>query len=148
MAKMYGGKPTRWSYIEQFQQLDREWPDLRSQVRSLTLEGKLTLKQYLVDSRVDKDRAYVRVKGILAQARGVESITKYILRFPLKDFVAGYDALKAYTEIARDLVSQATRLPLEESPGYKFNQQYRVTPEEIQYAVENEDSYSNILLDF
>ena len=89
-----------------------------------------------------------RVKGILAQARGVESITKYILRFPLKDFVAGYDALKAYTEIARDLVSQVTRLPLEESPGYKFNQQYRVTPEEIQYAVENEDSYSNILLDF
>ena len=148
MHKEFKGQPTRWTYISEFQAKHREWLEVREALKEATLEGRISIKQYLVDLNPWYHPKTQRVLHLLEQSLQAKSIRGYLGSHSRQVFKDGEEAMERILLDTKVALDQANNLPLEATPGYQFNLEFHISEKEIKYAIEHEGSYDSTLLTF
>jgi hypothetical protein len=139
----YGGRPTKWVFISRFYDYKRDkWKTLRERMKALFLEGKLAAGEYLETLNMEKNPSWEWIQSKLDRASTKKDPTGALGQidiYKLEEAVKDLDRQYRYCERYIRTIESS---PLEECPGWVFNQKFHVTQEERQAVIDNETGYT------
>lgn len=139
----YGGRPTKWVLIARFYDYKREtWKDLRARMQELFLEGKLSAGEYLETLNMEKNPSWEWIQSRLDRASTKKDPTGALGQINIQKLSEAIKDLDRQYKYCERYIRTIEASPLEECPGWVFNQKFNVTREERQEVIDNEEGYT------
>lgn len=138
-VRIYRNRPTKWYYLEQYFELNRSgWKLLRAKMKEMLLEGRLGIPEYLFTYNLEQLEEYrwiqERVNRAYAKTDPIRAINQINI-YKLEECVEAINV--KFKEIATS-IEAIERLPLEETFGFQYNQEFHMDREDREAFLSNE----------
>ena len=127
MKKSYGGRPTKKKLMETYGRQCAALEALRVEARVLVREGKMSLQSYQVQ------RMTVRSKYLEHLQSCSESTL--LSNYRTEDIILAIEEFEDRIGELQEQLDALKQQPLEETEGYKYNLQYKLTLGEVALAL-------------
>lgn len=134
---MYGGKPTKWWYLQEYQKLRKEMDSWRPQVVKLVKEGRLPLTALKEEFEFDNPEDIRRVDVMLERANKSKNPYAYLKERPTWHIRIGYQELLAMKANIEKKVEELKSMPIGLTPGFRFNSEWGLNIEEVSAAADD-----------
>jgi len=134
----YKGKPTKWTMLRWFYQLERRWWNLRRFQQILLLENRMSSPDYIYEYNLN---TYPNVKWIREKVQNALSHSdpvEYFDRINIRLFLQNIQLYFEHLTRAESYTEWQAGLPLAETVGSKMNPFLNLSKEDLQRLIENE----------
>ena len=131
--KQYRGRPTKWHFLNQFFTIRREtWPVLRDRQRTLLVGGRISVQAFKFEYNLECCSGWKWIQSRIEKAYQKKDPLAAINQINIYRLEQCVEEVKAFLEKIEAFTSTQESLPLAETEGYAYNQQWDISPEELE----------------
>lgn len=144
----YRGKPTKWTRLDRYYHIQREiWPELKERLKELLRAGRVSAQAYKFDYDLERNTDWQWIKRKLKIANTKPDPITYLNQLNIYRLELAMQSIEAELERIQTFANEQTRLPLEKTEGWRYNQRYHISEEEYKALAEAENGVELTLSD-